>query len=229
MKKHLTMLLVLLLAMSCSSTKKERELEAEEHEKRDRDYTVIDYSSKIKPEWIEDAELWAKQYGKDLKKYRYFSFMTEPKVNRKIACDLAKANAKAYIAGEIATFIDQQIAQSLEGQSAIDENNPHVQAMREYAQSTLASETMALVNGAQVNKTYWEKRSYQKKMGAMKDFKAYSCGALVRMPQERLMKAIDEAATAITDRTEDPEAKETVKNALNNASENFVKARQGKL
>lgn len=229
MKKYLLLLLSLVLVTSCSSTKKERELEEEEHEERQRDYVVIDYSSKVKPGWVEDAELWAQEYGKDLKKYRFFSFMTEPKVNRKIACDLAKANAKAYIAGEIATFIDQQIASSVEGQSSIDENNPHVQAMREYAQSTLASESMALINGAQVTKKYWEKRSYKKKMGAKRDFKAYSCGVLVRIPHKRLQRAIDEAATAVTDRAEDPEAKATVKNALNNASENFVKARQGKL
>ena len=60
--------------------------------------------------------------------FRYFSYETEPKVNRSMARSLAKANAKADIAGEIVTFIDKSIASSVEGKASIDENNPSIQA-----------------------------------------------------------------------------------------------------
>ena len=68
-------LLVLLsfIIVGCSSSaKKEKELEEREHEGIQRDYVVRDASSKTRPGWIEDAELWAKEYGKDQVKYRFF-------------------------------------------------------------------------------------------------------------------------------------------------------------
>ena len=66
-----------------------------------KEYEVRDASSNFRPGWIEDAEVWAKQNEKDLDKNRFFSFETEPKVVRSVACDIAKANARADIASEI--------------------------------------------------------------------------------------------------------------------------------
>ena len=47
------------------------------------------------------------------------------------------------------------------------------------------------------------------------------------MEADRLKKSVDEAANFVTKKVEDPEAKETVKKALQNVSDNFIKARQG--
>jgi len=233
-KRHFSLFLgllgLLVIGTGCSSTKKEKELVEVVHENIKKDYEVRDASSNTRPGWVEDAELWAKEYGKEQKgDFRFFSFETEPKVSREIACNLAKANAKADIAGEIATFIDKQLGSSQEGSAAIDENNPHIRPLRDFVENTLAEKIMALIHGAAVAKTYWEKRDYQVKLNAKKDFLAYTCAAFIRIPTKNLQRAIDEAANHTVKAVDDPETKENVKNALKGASENFVKARQGQL
>ena len=219
----------LVFMTGCSSTKDEKELKEKEHEEIQRDFVVRDASSGARPGWIEDAELWAKQYGKDTTQFRFFSFETGAQINRVMACNDAKANAKSNIAGEIATFIDKSFASSTEGQTNIDENNPQIQALRSYVENTLAEKIQALIHGAAVIKTYWEKRRYLKEKGAAKDFTAYTCGALVRMGGKRLKEAIDEAANHVVSQADDPETKANVKKALENASENFVKAKRGEI
>lgn len=226
--KLLISLLFLFGLVGCSSSKKDnRDLEERENEEIQREYSVNDASSKIRPGWIEDPEVWAKNHSKDMNKYRFFSYETGPKVSRNIACKLAKANVRADIASEIATFIDQQLAISQEGNSSVDENNPEVRALREFVENTLAEKIQALIHGAAVVKTYWEKRFYQKKKGAKKDFKAYTCGVFIRMGSERLAKAVERAAKMAEGSVDDPETKENVKNALSNASEGFNKSKRG--
>jgi|GEM_PF-438492 len=230
MKKFLTVLFVLNFVVACSSTKKEKELVEVEHESIKKDYEVRDASSKTRPGWVEDAELWAKEYGKEGEgEFRFFSFETEPKNGREIACNLAKANAKADIAGEIATFIDKQLGASTEGAPSIDPNNPQTKPLREFVENTLAEKIQALIHGASIIKTYWEKRDYQQKMGAKKDYIGFTCAALVRMPVKDLRKAVDEAANHVVKAVDDEATKENVKKALENASENFVKAKTGTL
>jgi len=225
----MSLLALLVLGVGCSSTKKEKELQEVEHEHLKKDYEVRDASSNTRPGWVEDAEVWAKEYGKDTTQYRFFSFETEPKVSREIACNLAKANTKADIAGEIATFIDKQLGASQEGNASVDENNPNVKGLREFVENTLAEKIMALIHGASIVKTYWEKRAYIQKLGAKKDYTAYTCAVFLRIPTKSLQKAIDEAANHTVNATDDPATKENVKNALKGASENFVKAKQGTL
>ena len=223
--------LLLLSLVACSSSKKEAELEEREHDEISRDYVVIDAAGQIRPGWIEDPILWAKERYKDYdtEKYRFFSYETDPKVSRKIACDLAKANARADIAGEITTFIDKQLGTSIEGYSSVDENNPDVQALKEYTESTLVEKTKTLVHGASVIKTYWEKRSYKADLGAKKDFIAYTCAVYVRMDSARLAKAVDDAARAVMERAANSKEKDNVKKALENASADFLKASAGEI
>jgi len=228
MKKNLILFaLTFGLILGCSSNKKEKELVEKKHEGLKKDFVVRDASSNTRPGWVEDAELWAKEYGKDTSKYRYFSYETEPKVGRSIACNLAKANAKVDIAGEIATFIDKQLASSTEGRAGIDENNPQVQGLREFVSNTLAEKIQALIHGAAVVKTYWEKRNYQVDLGAKRDFSAFTCAVFIRIPSKRLSAAVNEAANHVVKKADDPETKANVKQALKDASKNFVKAKQG--
>lgn len=226
-KTWIVSLSLLALLVGCGSG--EKKTEEREHENIKRDFVVINASSNTRPGWVEDANVWAENHRKDVKTYRYFSFETEPKPSRNIACDLAKARAKADIAGEIATFIDKQLGYSQEGRADIDENNPEVKALRSFVENTLAEKVQALIHGAAVRKTYWEKRNYKQDLGAKKDFKAYSCAVFIRMSSKRLARAVDEAANHVVRSTDDPETKANVKKALNNASENFVKAKTGQL
>ncbi|MGE3611148.1 MAG: hypothetical protein AB7I27_16270 [Bacteriovoracaceae bacterium] len=224
--KLLSLLLILSLGVACSSKKKVKDVD--NSETIARDFEVRDASSTTRPGWIEDAEVWVEQEKMDTEKYRYFSFETEPKVNREIACNLAKANVRADIAGEITTFIQKSLASTQEGQSAIDANNPKTQPMREYVSNTLSERVQSLINGAAVIKTYWEKRNYLQKMGAKKDYIGFTCASLVRMETSRLKAAIDKASEDLVEKA-DPEMKEKVKKALENLDENFVKARHGEV
>ncbi len=193
-----------------------------------KDYEIRDASSNTRPGWIEDAELWTEQEKMDVTKYRYFSFETEPKVNREIACNLAKANVRTDIASEITTFIQKSLASSSEGSAGIDANNPKTQPLREYVSNTMAERVQSLINGAAVIKTYWEKRNYIQKMGAKKDYVGFTCATLIRMETSRLKAAIDKASEDLVEKAE-PELKDKVKKALENLDEDFVKARHGEV
>ncbi len=224
--KLLSLLLIFTLGSACSSKKKVKDVD--NSQTIARDYEVRDASSTTRPGWIEDAEIWTAQESMDTKKFRYFSFETEPKVNREIACNLAKANLRADIAAEITTFIQKSLAASTEGSPAIDPNNPKTQPMREFVSNTLAERVQSLIHGAAVIKTYWEKRNYMQKMGAKKDYVGFTCATLVRMDTDRLRAAIDKASEDLVEKA-DPELKDNVKKALENLDEDFVKARHGQV
>jgi hypothetical protein len=227
MMKLMSVLLVLSLGVACSSKKKVKDVD--NSETISRDFEVRDASSTVRPGWIEDAEMWVDQEKMDVKNFRYFSFETEPKVNREIACNLAKANVRVDIASEITTFIQKSLATSTEGQAAIDANNPKTLPMREFVSNTLSERVQSLIHGAAVIKTYWEKRNYMQKMGAKKDYVGFTCATLIRMDAARLKAAIDKASEDLVEKADDPEVKENVKKALENLSDDFVKARHGEV
>lgn len=235
MKKILTSLCILSLTglAACSSSKKEpvveRPVEDVKHTEIKKEYEVRDASSNFRPGWIEDAEVWAKQNEKGTDKNRFFSYESEPKVTRGVACDIAKANVRSDIASEITTFIEKSLATTQEGNASIDMNNPKLAPLKEYMESTLAEKVQSLVHGAAVVKTYWEQREFKKSLGAKEDFKAYTCAVLIRMDADRLKKSVDDAASFVVKKVEDPEAKENVKKALQNVSDNFIKARKGEI
>ena len=93
----LTLFIFIILQYGCSTSDvkvKEREYELK------RDYVVIDSNLDVRPIWVSDVQAWAKDSG-NVDKYVYFSFETTPKIDREVACDLAKTNARADIASEI--------------------------------------------------------------------------------------------------------------------------------
>jgi hypothetical protein len=225
--KHLPLVAILIFSVACSSKRKVEDVD--NSATISRDFEVRDASSTVRPGWVEDAEVWTEQEKMDNGKYRYFSFETEPKVNREIACNLAKANVRSEIAAEITTFIQKSLAASEEGQAAIDANNPKTQPLREFVSNTLAEKVQSLVHGSAVIKTYWEKRQYLQKMGAKKDYIGFTCATLVQMERSRLKAAIEKASEEVVRKADDPEVKENVKKALETIDEDFVKARQGEV
>lgn len=234
MKKFLTSVCVLSLAglVSCSSSKKqvtERPVEDVKNTEIKKEYEVRDASSNFRPGWIEDAEVWAKQNEKNTDKNRFFSYESEPKVTRGVACDIAKANARTDIASEITTYIEKTLGTSQEGNASVDLNNPKLAPLKEYMENTLAEKIQSMIHGASVVKTYWEQREFKKSLGAKEDFKAYTCAVLIRMDADRLRKSVEEAASFVVKKVDDPEAKENVKKALQNVSENFIKTRKGEI
>ncbi len=232
MKQLLLLATVLSFAVGCSSSSHkdhERKLEEREHEGIKRDYTVTDASSNIRPGWVEDAEVWAAQNRMDSKTMRYFSFETEPKVSRQIACELARANSRADIAAEITTFINRSLADTSEGSATIDMNQPAPKALKNYVETTLVEKVQALIYGSSVLKTYWEKRQYTEKLGAKADFTGYTCAVFLQMDSARLSEAVDRAADMVLQEAADPALKEKVKKALEQASEDFNNLRKGQI
>ncbi len=188
------------LLTSCSSSKKERVPEDIVHQDIQRDYLVVDASSPVRPGWIEDAEIWSREHRGDNDSYRYFSFETSPMSSRSIACSLARANATADIAREISTRIDSRLMQSTYGDPSINENSPHVRPLREYVEHTLSEEVQAEVSGARVLKTYWEKRRFQKDMGAVRDYIGWTCASYIQMDASHLDRLINIAIEKVYDR-----------------------------
>jgi len=227
MKLMSLLLAISFLGAACSSKKKLKDIEYSVTVARD--FEARDASSTTRPGWIEDAQIWTEQENMETSKYRYFAFETEPKVNREIACNLAKANVRVDIASEITTFIQKSLGASEEGAPAIDPNNPKTAPMREFVSNTLAEKVQSLIHGAAVIKTYWEKRNYLQKMGAKKDYVGFTCATLVRMDSARLKAAIEKASEDIVSKADDAETKANVKKALDQVDEDFVKARKGEV
>ena len=222
--KWMSLILIVMISVGCASKREVKEVD--NTKTIAKDFDVRDASSNFRPAWIEDVEAWAEQEKKD-DKHRWFAFETEPKVNREIACNLAKANARADVAAEITTFIQKTLSESTEGQAAIDPNSPRTQALRNYVSNTLSEKVQSLIHGAAVTKTYWEKRQFQKAKGAAKDYVGFTCAVQVRMDKEILAEAINKAAQEIVNKTEDTEMKEKVQKALDKVDEDFLKARRG--
>ena len=218
--KELGLLFVCLMIVSCSSSKKSRIKEVDNSETIKKDFVVRDASQSYRPIWVTDASEWAKEKKRDTKQYRYFSFETEPKVNREIACNLARAYTKADIAAEISTKIDKSLVETIDGAAGIDQNDPQVVSLRDYVETSLVEKVKAKVRGAAIIKTYWEKRQYQKALGAKKDFLGYSCSVLIRIKTDLLRELIEDAGK-MTVKEADPSLKERAKEALKKAEENI--------
>lgn len=202
----LSMLSTLFLLASCASGPKPREAT--------RDYKVVDFSNAIKPEWIEQPSKG--DSSKELKKNRYFISESEHK-NKRLCLKSAEARATATVASEISQFIKNTYGEST---SADDEE------VSDYMTESLAQETQAFVIGAQVHKTYWELRSYQKELGAKKDYKKYACYALIKMNKKALKKAIDNSTAELYKSIKDPEVKEKTKQILKDVADKFNEAKK---
>jgi len=206
------------LITACSSSKK---YEDEKHEELERNYVVKDSNSKYRPGWIEDAHGWAAENAEDTRSNWYYSNETEPKVGRKIACNLAKANVKSDIAGEISTKIYAELSAEMAGNSSIDENNPAVKAMMENVRTELNSTISMSVYGAKIRKTYWEKRFYQEDLGAKKDYNAYTCAALVQISRKNLKEGVEHVTQKIESTTKAKMSREEVRRAVARAKKDL--------
>ncbi|MCK5074260.1 MAG: hypothetical protein KAQ98_12590 [Bacteriovoracaceae bacterium] len=233
MKFIISMLIIMVFVCGCASHKQKLPDE-QKYKEIQRDYIVSDHSrtsGDLRPGWIDNPQLWAKEHKGDFDttKYTYFAYETDPKASRKLSCQLARSYARVDIASEIATFIDKSLAESDEGSVAIDENNPQTRGLRNFVENTLAEKIQALIHGSRPLKIHWEKRKYKKKFGAKRDFTAYTCAAFIRMDNGRLKDAIDEAANFVSEEADDPATKANVKKALENVEEKFVKAKNGEI
>ncbi len=211
MKKLISMLSLLVLA-SCASRSFERS------------YKVVDASHQDIPEWINEPQVWADDVDDDddtddySKKNRYYTFSTEAKNSQTISCEIAKARASADLASEITTFIKQSLAVSKQGDPTSQD-----EALAEYVEDTLAKEVQTFIVGARVYRTYWEKRKFEKELGAKKDWSGFVCSALVKISKANLSNAFDRASKSLVKKSNNSAVKENVQKAMQTAKDSYTK------
>ena len=208
-----------LLTIGCSSTKDD--VADKKHEDIERNYKVRDASSNYRPGWIVNANLWAKKNNMNVSTSRYFSFETGPKVDRDIACNMAKANAKVDIAGEISSYIEKTLTSKQQGDAFIDENSPEDKKLLHFVSNVLTERIQSELHGVAVGKTYWEKRTYEKDLGANKDFTAYTCAVFVKINKDALAAAVEKASKRVVKEASKSGKDKQVERILKDAPEGF--------
>ncbi len=201
----ITILTTSFVLTSCSSKPTPR--------KATRTYKVVDFSNAVKPEWFEDVSKG--DTSKAQKSNRYFISESEHK-NKRLCLKSAEARATATVASEIAQFIKNTYGESTSADEA---------EVSDYMTESLAQETQAFVVGAQVHKRYWEQRSYEKELGAKRNYKKYACHTLIKMKKKALAKAIKNSTAELYKAIKDPEVKENTKKILKDVAQKFNEAK----
>lgn len=214
MKKFLAMLAIAALFVSCGSSSKKKEAEVDDTLKVQIDYKLQETSTgkSTPPEWIQEPSKGDKADNR--KKYRYF--VNESKhSSKRLAVRSAEARASARIAQEIAQFMKNTFAEATQGGEE--------EEVTEYMQEQLAQEAQTFIVGAEVIKTYWEKRRYLESMGAEEDKTVYTAFALVRMSKKNLEKAVQRSRAKLLGTIEAPEVKKKTDKILKDVDEAFSK------
>lgn len=218
MKKLFAIVLTLSIALifGCSSTEEKEKAAKKEVRKFQLDYILQNAKTPEVPSWINDPQAWARQFDKkDAKKFRYFVSTSEVIKNRRLCEKSADAQATAKIAGEITQFIKNSYTQAVQGDA--DEE------VEQYMEDALAQEIQSFIIGANVYRTYWEKRWYKEGLGADEDKRGHVCSALVKIDSNTLKKAIKNAKKKIFANSSNPESKKKAEDALKDAEEKFDK------
>ena len=214
MKKFLMMLMMGALFVSCGSSDKKEAPKEDDTLKIQVDYKLQETSTgkSTPPEWIQKPSKG--DSSKNRKQYRYFVNESEHS-SKRLAVRSAEARANARIAQEIAQFMKNTFAEATQGGEE--------EEVTEYMQEQLAQEAQTFIVGAQVIKTYWEKRRYLEAMGAEEDKTVYTAYALVRMSKKNLEKAVRRSRAKLLGTIEAPEVKKKTDKILKDVDDAFNK------
>lgn len=217
MKKFLSLLAmsaIAVLVVSCGSSDKKEQEKPDDTLKIQVDYKLQETSTgrSTPPEWIQMPAKGDKSENR--KKYRYFVNESQHS-SKRLALRSAEARANARIAQEIAQFMKNTFAEATQGGEE--------EEVTEYMQEQLAQEAQTFIVGAQVIKTYWEKRRYLESMGAEEDKTVFTAYALVRMSKKNLEKAVRRSRAKLLGTIEAPEVKKKTDKILKDVDEAFNK------
>jgi len=204
--KKLSLLLLPFIFVACSSRKLQK------------DYVVVDSSHQDVPEWVEDLDEWIEDTDDNAKKSRYYTYTTDPKNDRQISCELADARASKQVASEVSQFIKQSLASTISGDPKAKNEK-----LDQYVEETLVKEVQAKLVGVQTVKTYWEKRRFQKDLGAKKNKDAYTCTKLIRISKTNLKKLFKIAYTKIQSKSNSQDLKAKLKVEIEKAQAQYTK------
>lgn len=202
------MVLSLIFNVACSSKGKDGE-------KREftKDYVVVDAKEERLPGWLNEPVAWAEKNDDEFKKNHYFVSTTGLIENQRLCEKSAEAQAAAKIAGEIAQFIKNSYAQSVQGDS-----NDEVET---YMEDTLAQEIQSFLVGAKLYRNYWEKRKYSEELGAEENKTGLICSALMKIEKSVLKNAIKNSQEKLMEQATNPESKKKVGEAIKDAEAKF--------
>lgn len=206
MKRFISIIALTGLVVSCGS----KQVQEEKPREFVKDYNVVDASETITPSWILAPETGDKSSSAADNKF----FVNESEnINKRLCLRSAEARATSYIASEIAQFIKNSYAEATQGGES--------EVVSEYMQEQLASETQSFIVGSSVHKTYWEKRSYKKDLGAVENKVLYNCFALVKISKKNLEKAIENSKAKLLNSIKDPEVKSKTDSILEDVATKF--------
>lgn len=208
--RTLAILITLFALVGCGSSKKKNDTPPRE---RKITFDLLDFSDARVPSWIDEPETGDKQTAR--KKFEYFVAESANK-NKRLCKRSSSARATAEIARQIAQFMKNSYAESVQGGEDED--------VSEYMQEQLAQESQSFVIGARVTKKYWEKRKYRKELGAEKNETLYNCFSLVKISKTNLEKAIRNSRAKLLTSIEEPEVKRKTEDALKYVEKKFEKA-----
>ena len=194
-----------LFLWGCGSADKPRVFE--------KTYDVLDAQLDVIPSWLEDPYGWAEEFdAKEAAQSRYFVYLTELKNSRSLACKIARANATAFVAGEISQSIKESFGHGLSEEGG---------QLEEYVENTLVHEIEGSVIGARVHRTYWEQRFYRDEKNVGAERVGFVCAVLVKIGKGQLKLAMKRANEKL-DQQVAPKARPMLKKALEEASNKLI-------
>jgi hypothetical protein len=121
------------------------------------------------------------------------------------------------VASEITQYIKQTLAVSKQGDPTLKDEQ-----LAEYVEDTLSKEVQSFIVGARVYRTYWEKRKFQKELGAKQDYEGFICSSLVKISKSSLTNAFSLARKKLVNQTNQKEVKENVRQAVESAKKAYL-------
>lgn len=211
----LTMLVTLLGLASCGSSKPKADAEIieplEPARTAKKDYEVLDFSDASTPTWVKHPSQIDPEDERSKNRY----FISEAShTDQRLCIKSSEVRATARIASEIAQFMKNSYSEATQGGG--DEK------VSEYMQEQLAQDAESFLVGAQVSKTYWEKRKYQEKLGAPEDKTKFYCYSLVKMDKKQLETAIKKSSDKLLSGVKNPEVKKKTEKILKEVGNKFT-------
>jgi YesN/AraC family two-component response regulator len=199
---------------SCGSSKNKGDTEImaplEPARTAKKDYEVLDFSESSTPTWTKAPS--QVDLPEERINFRYF-LSESAHVDQRLCVKSAEVRATGRIASEIAQFMKNSYAEATQGGGN--------EQVSEYMQEQLAQEAQTFLVGVQVAKTYWEKRKYLEKLGAIEDKVKFYCYAVVKMEKKNLETAIKKSTEKLLSNVKNPEVKQKTNKILKEVGKKF--------
>ncbi|MDR0572383.1 MAG: hypothetical protein LBG48_06045 [Rickettsiales bacterium] len=141
-----------------------------------KDFIITEVSSERRPAWVKKM-----MYEPKGSEYKFFVSEAE-NVDRRLCDKSAGSRGAVLISSEIASRIDntyQEVAESKNLEKESFSNEKLQQTIKSY------------LAGIEKHDSYWEKRSYQKKLGSEQDVVKYTCFNLLKMKKTTYDRAVE--------------------------------------